>query len=71
MFVPAGVEINPCFVSLSTQVFNAENDTVDSIDGFMDSEKINKWVADQTNNNVAEFLEPRSKTVSLFPNELL
>lgn len=59
IFTPPGVNLNPHFITLSKRVFNLENESVNVTDGFMDSQRINEWVAAQTNDNVTKLFEPR------------
>ncbi|XP_043288931.1 antichymotrypsin-2-like [Venturia canescens] len=67
IFVPSDVTLKPNFVNTSTEIFNAEIETVNVTNGLMDTGKMNEWIAAQTNNNVTELikLEEISRNLSI------
>ncbi|XP_043268133.1 serine protease inhibitor 3/4-like [Venturia canescens] len=69
IFVPSDFEVKSGFEKTTKKVFKVEYEKVPVTDGFMDSGKINEWVAAQTHNNVTKLFE--SQRIGPDPNMVL
>lgn len=57
IFVSPGARLKPFFYHLCTQVFKSEIEIFNASNALMESEQINKWVADQTKDHVTTLFQ--------------